>query len=398
MPQRYCNTYPINIIFIAMVIFVSIFAALFIVYAYLIDSYRRWWNKIPENNFDSAEPSTFITVIVPARNEENNIAVALESLHQQSYNKDLYEVIVVDDHSEDRTVEVVHSYTSGMKVTAIRLQDHLSGQAVSAHKKKAIETAIGQAKGSLVVTTDADCHFHPQWLHTLAAFHEKYDAKFIAAPVKIDGKKSLLSIFQTLDFLTLQGITGAAVYKRFHSMCNGANLAYEKKAFYEVNGFNGIDAIASGDDMLLMHKIYRNYPEQVFYLKSKQAIVTTQAVETWKGFFHQRIRWASKAEHYDDKRIFYVLLLVYLLNVCYFGLAVWAFFSSNAAFLLMLFFLAKLLIEFPFVNSVALFFGQHRLMNYFLVLQPLHILYTLIAGWLGKFGSFEWKGRTITTK
>ena len=73
-----------------------------------------------------------------------------------------------------------------------------------------------------------------------------------------------------MDFMVLQGITGAVVYKNNLSMCNGANLAYEKKAFYEVNGFAGIDHIASGDDMLLMHKIWKKYPDRVHYLKSKE--------------------------------------------------------------------------------------------------------------------------------
>src|ERR1700741_4803978 len=111
-----------------------------------------------------------------------------------------------------------------------------------------------------------------------------------------------------MDFLVLQGITGASVTKKIHSMCNGANLAYEKKIFYEVNGFAGIDHIASGDDMLLMHKIAKIYPGRIGYLKSTEAIVNTQPMATWPDFFNQRIRWASKATHYNDKRIFWVLL------------------------------------------------------------------------------------------
>jgi cellulose synthase/poly-beta-1,6-N-acetylglucosamine synthase-like glycosyltransferase len=249
--------------------------------------------------------------------------------------------------------------------------------------------------GTLIVTTDADCRFTPLWLQSIASFYETNDAKFIAAPVTFYNKPSLLSVFQSIDFLTLQGITAASVYKRFHSMCNGANLAYERSAFYEVNGFNIIDNIASGDDMLLMHKIFKQHPGKVFYLKSRHAIVTTDPVTTWKQFFNQRIRWASKADSYDDKRIFAVLLLVYLLNVCFLAGAVAAFFKSTWAALVLLLLLAKVLIEFPFVNSVAIFFGRQKLMKYFPFLQPLHIGYTIIAGWLGKFGKYEWKGRTI---
>ncbi len=130
-----------------------------------------------------------------------------------------------------------------------------------------MEIAIGLAKGSLIVTTDADCLVQPEWLRTIASFYEEFSPVFIAAPVvycnPLPGDslfKKFLKIFQSLDFMTLQGITGASVYKKFHNMCNGANLAYEKKAFYEAGGFEGIDQIASGDDMLLMHKIHKIYP------------------------------------------------------------------------------------------------------------------------------------------
>jgi cellulose synthase/poly-beta-1,6-N-acetylglucosamine synthase-like glycosyltransferase len=113
-----------------------------------------------------------------------------------------------------------------------------------------------------------------------------------------------------MDFMTLQGITGASVQKNILSMCNGANLAYEKEIFTRVNGFAGIDHIASGDDMLLMHKIWKQNPGKVHYLKSPDAIVTTQPMKTWNDFFDQRIRWASKATKYDDQRIIAVLFLV----------------------------------------------------------------------------------------
>jgi cellulose synthase/poly-beta-1,6-N-acetylglucosamine synthase-like glycosyltransferase len=383
-----------------MVIFLLIFFLLLIVYAVLIDYYRRAWNKLSVFSGSDFSPRTNISIIIAARNEENNINVLLDSLCQQSYPTELTEVIIVDDHSEDNTWSLLNNYPAGnRRFSFIKLADHINkDDRIASHKKKAIETAISQATGTLIVTTDADCLFHPDWLLTIARFYETHSAKFIAAPVKIKTTRSLLAIFQTLDFLTLQGITGASVYKRIHSMCNGANLAYEKDAFNEVGGFLGIDNLPSGDDMLLMHKIYKKYPNQVYYLKHESAIVTTAATSSWKSFFQQRIRWASKADSYDDKRIFWVLLLVYSINLSFLALGVAAFFDTIWAFFFLLFLLAKILIEFPFVNTVAAFFRQQMLMNYFILMQPLHILYTIIAGWLGKFGSFEWKGRTTNVK
>ena len=395
---------------------------LFAFYGALIDYYRRAWKAIPTFTIStpagSASPGagsfgrqrlatgdagpsrTKISVLVPARNEQANIAACIDSLSRQSYPRHLYEVIVIDDHSTDRTPEIVSElHYPDLSIQCIRLAETTQDQPVLAHKKWAIETGIGRASGELIVTTDADCLFHPDWLLTMAAFYEQKNAKFIAAPVRIGGprgSRSLLSIFQTLDFITLQGITGAAVSRKFHSMCNGANLAYARSAFYEVEGFKDIDSLPSGDDMLLMHKIYRKYPDGVFFLKSRQAIVSTRPETTWRGFFNQRIRWASKADRYDDKRIFWVLLLVYIVNALFAVLPVAAFWNSWWLWLLLVGLVVKTILEYPFVRTVAAFFGQRSLMVYFPILQPLHILYTIVIGWLGKFGSYRWKDRKIS--
>lgn len=400
-----------------MYFFTIIFLLILAFYGGLIAYYHRAWKAIGRDATRSAGmiategkdtpvsgtgrlPGTKISVLVPARNEETNIGACLESLSRQKYPGDLYEVIVIDDHSVDNTASIVKGYSAqrrgGFSVVYIDLTAHTADAGlVKAHKKFAIETGIGFAKGDLIVTTDADCRSNTGWLQAIASFYEETGAKFIAAPVKIEGDRAFLSIFQTLDFITLQGITGAAVYKKIHSMCNGANLAYEKKAFYEVGGFRGIDAIPSGDDMLLMHKIYEKYPGLVFFLKHQQAIVSTNAETGWKGFVNQRVRWASKADQYDDQRIFRVLLLVYIMNLLFLGLVFASFWNSWFLWLLLIGLFIKTVVEYPFVRSVAGFFGQGDLMVYFPWLQPFHILYTVVIGWLGKFGSYRWKDRKI---
>ena len=171
------------------------------------------------------------------------------------------------------------------------------------------------SKGELVLTTDADCVVGNNWLRTIAAYYESTQAQLMVMQVMFMNNHQPLGIFQLLDFMSLQGITGASVYKKMHSMCNGANLAYTRSAFVAVDGFKGIDNIASGDDMLLMHKIAKRFPEGIHYIKSEEVIVQTAAMDTLGSFLQQRIRWASKADRYDDKSIFWVLLMVYMLNV-----------------------------------------------------------------------------------
>jgi cellulose synthase/poly-beta-1,6-N-acetylglucosamine synthase-like glycosyltransferase len=373
-----------------------IIIALFLLYALLILYYWRSWVSIPEFKVKNQKSKVKISVIIPARNEQKNIAACLDSVCNQNYPSTLFEVLVVDDHSTDKTAAIVRSYEH-KNLKLISLKDFMQ-DALNSYKKKAIEIAITQSTGELIVCTDADCIAGPNWLETIAAFYEQYQPQFIAAPVSINCSNRFIEIFQTLDFMTLQGITGASVYKNIHSMCNGANLAYTKKAFETVNGFAGIDNIASGDDMLLMHKIYKQWPDKVMFLKSKDAIVETAPVHSIKEFFNQRIRWASKADKYDDKRIFAVLLLVYLINVLMLLLPFVVILYPEKLSIIklwLLLLLLKTITELIFLYPVAKFFGKQKLLWLFTLMQPFHILYTVIAGWLGKFGSYNWKGRNV---
>lgn len=367
----------------------------FLCYAGLIFYYRKSWLSIPTfNHTEMMVSKTKITIIIPARNEEQNINACLNSIVQQSYPRHLYEVLVIDDHSTDNTERLILGYKN-QNIQLISLKEHIGISELNSYKKKAIETAINQSTGELMVTTDADCMVPSNWLQTIAAFYEEKKPQFIVMPVAITYSNKFIELFQSLDFMTLQGITGASVYKKFHSMCNGANLAYTKKAFFDVNGFKGIDGIASGDDMLLLHKIFNRYPENIGYLKSTKAIVQTQPVKTISQFFNQRIRWASKADKYDDKRILAVLVLVYFFNVWIILLGIGTlFFSIGYLFITIL--VMKTLVELLFLFPVASFFNQTKLLWWFPIAQPFHILYTIFAGWLGKFGTYHWKDRKVS--
>lgn len=393
-------------------IFIIITILFLLPYIVLILYYRTSWLDIPDFIPSQKIPEDelpFVSIIIAARNEELNIGNCLQSITNQTYPQNKWEVIVTDDHSTDKTVAIIQSFKKE-NIRSINLADFTHNKILNSYKKKSIETAIQFAKGKLIVTTDADCVVPAKWIETLVAFYKEKKPVFVALPVTFPSpfgeacptlsfRRGLgvrfLKIFQNLDFMTLQGITGASVSKKFHSMCNGANLAYEKQVFYEVNGFEGINDIASGDDMLLMHKIQKVYPEKIMFLKSKDVIVQTGPAVTLKDFMNQRIRWASKADKYTDKKIMAVLLLVYLLNAWIFILGISSFFYIKSFYLFLISIGIKIMVELFFLYPVAKFFKKEKLLWWFVPAQPFHILYTLIAGWLGKFGSYNWKGRKV---
>lgn len=357
-------------------------------YAGLILYYVYHWYRVDEFGGAGVGPIPFISVVVAARNEAANLPRLLRALSRQTLTQKCFEIIVVDDYSTDKTATVVAPFLS----ERVRLiQPHVPPDRSS--KKKAIAAGVARAQGQLIVVTDADCMPPPRWLELMTAFYRQKEAAFIVAPVQLIADKTFLGIFQQLDFMMLQGITAAGVQAGAHSMCNGANLAYEKAVFSAVNGFEGVDKRASGDDMLLMYKVYRKHPQRIHYLKHEEAIMPTPAQATWKSFLQQRIRWSSKAAYYQDKRVSAVLFFVYAFNLwCFFLFfalpvqpALWPYALSVL--------LMKAAIELILLWPVANFYGQTRLLPYFPLLQPVHVLYTVLIGLLSRRKTYEWKGR-----
>jgi cellulose synthase/poly-beta-1,6-N-acetylglucosamine synthase-like glycosyltransferase len=348
------------------------------------------------NNEDWSFPTTFISVLIPARNEADNILPCLDAISNGSYPKHLFEIIVIDDHSDDATPQLVAAYPSA-NVRLIELKNFVKLADNQPFKKRAIEAAIGESIGNLIVTTDGDCLAPPDWLRLIAAFYEETGKRFIAAPVNFHDEKTAFERFQSLDYIGMMGVTGAGVAGRFTNMCNGANLAYEKALFHEVGGFKGIDHVASGDDMLLMQKIARFHPDALGFLKNPAATVLTKAKPTIADFMSQRLRWASKSSSYTE--VFTVLQLVMVFIFCWnilISLCLTAFYGLTAFYLFLFQSTLKSISDYFFLRTMARFFNREDLMRPFLTPQYMHILYIIVVGSLANFKkTYTWKGRTV---
>lgn len=362
---------------------------LMLAYALLIRRYDDAFTKSRKNfSIADTEATQHVTVIIPARNESANIKACLSALMAQTYPRSLMEIIVVDDLSEDDTAEIVKNFP-------VKLIRNNPKPSTIAFKKQAIATGISQASGALILTTDADCIVANTWVSTMVNTLQSQRAYMVTGPVKMMPGNQCLSMFQSLDFAILQGITAASVGSGIHDMSSGANLAYIKSFYHEVGGFNGIDDIASGDDMLLMQKFSAQYPGSIGYAFSTDAMVNTKTEPTWKLFLQQRIRWASKATKYKDPVLFRILLLVYAVNLWVVALLVMGLWNRRAFVFGLILMIIKLMIEWRFVQNVLQFFSLLPLMRWFPIAQPLHILYTVVSGFFGQAGGYRWKGRNV---
>ncbi len=363
-------------------------------YLILIASYCYAWVKTKEE-ITIADAFVFVSVIVPARNEEKNIERCIDAILAQHYPSVMFELILIDDHSEDSTFQIIESYVEKYpQVKFAQLQGNQLG------KKHAVNCAIAIAKGTLVVTTDADCEMGTSWLSSIVSFYLKTNAKMIVSPVAFYDEKSLFEKMQSIEFMALMSSGGASLYYSKAIMCNGANLCYQKDVFMEVGGYVDSDEKASGDDVLLMYKIKKNYPEGVVFLKSKDAIVYTKAVDTIKKFVQQRKRWASKGFFALNKETKVVALLIYFFNIyLVFAPIVGIVCFKNSSFFLfyietcLILFGIKCIIDLLLLFLAASFFNKKRFLILFLPEQIIYLMYVVLFGLLGSIGKYEWKGR-----
>ena len=375
-----------------MLICVGISLLLVGTYAYTMFWYARTWNAVPDFEPPTDfQPQTSITVLIPARDEAENIGSCLRSIFQNQYPAELLQVIVLDDHSADATAEIAQS--TGAEV--VKLAQHPPPPGTVGFKKHAITTGIGFARGELIVCTDADCLVPPKWLFLLAAAHETKRADFIAAPVAFTKEQSAFQRFQSLDFLGMMGITAAGIHSGKYFMANGANLAYPKRVFEAVGGF-GEDRYASGDDMLLLERIRQQPNTRIVYLKHPGTTVLTQSAENWSAFFRQRLRWGTKTSGYQGNAMKWRLGVAWMfcwsiaLNTL-FGL-----FSSEFLWLALWQFGVKGIADAWLLWSTTDYFDRPDLRRGYVRSELWHFWYILTVGTASVFvRRYEWKGRRV---
>jgi cellulose synthase/poly-beta-1,6-N-acetylglucosamine synthase-like glycosyltransferase len=351
----------------------------------------KGWLNLKQPNINTGNFTTKVTVLIAARNEEERIHYTIEDILAQNYPKHLTEVIIVDDHSTDRTAEIISSYAD----RGIKLLQLNEARPLNSYKKKAIAKAIGISSGELMVATDADCRMGMHWLSSIVGYYEAEQPVMISSPVNYFEEKTLFERMQTLEFSFLIGIGASFIGHNRASTCNGANFAYRKDVFYEVGGFSGIDELASGDDELLLQKVAERFPGKIGFLKLREAIVYTHAKHTLKEFLQQRRRWASKSTKYKDKKIVAVAVFMWLFNISMLVNLGLGFCNAYFFKLFLVQFLLKYLVEVIFLYLVCAFFKRKSLLLLLILVAPLHMIYLVYIGLMGNARKYYWKGRMV---
>lgn len=368
--------------------------ALFItlIYVAFIGSFVFGFDKVKEFMLKDIPAKTKFTVVVPFRNEAERLPFLLKSLTELNYPKDKFEILFVDDDSDDDSVNLIEKFLKDFGNGSKIIQNN---RQTSAPKKDAISTAIKIAKYEWIITTDADCMLPKYWLDTFDCVIQSHDVKCVVAPVSYANCDSFFERFQALDFLSLQGATigGFGIHKPF--LCNGANLAYTHKLFEAVNGFDGNAHIGSGDDIFLLEKALKDNPKQVGYLKSEHAIVSTIPESNFKQLLSQRLRWAAKTSNYRNlfgKLTGIVVLFMNALIVC---LAMITAVGILQPKVLLYTFLIKACTDFLLLFKTTRFFGQEQYLVSYFFSSILYPFFSVYVAFVSLFKGYKWKGRAF---
>jgi glycosyltransferase involved in cell wall biosynthesis len=335
----------------------STFIVILIIYCLTIVWLIYGFTKVNSFDFNSLAPINKFTIVVPFRNEADNLPLLLDSILK-------FKVSILNN---------------------IRVS--------SSPKKDAIVSAMQFVKSDWIITTDADCVVPENWLLTLDNYIQNHEVSMIAGAVTYDCSNSFLRQFQQLDLASLQGATigSFGIGKGF--MCNGANLAYTKLLFEELNGFNGNDKIASGDDVFLLQKAMARFPDNVHYVKSKNNIITTKPLDEWKSLFHQRVRWASKTTSYQSSFGKFLGVVVLMGNFCWIiavGFCIFGLMPIEFAIILSL---LKFSVDAVLLFKTNTFLRQKN--RYFILSSLFYPFFSVCVAFYSLFGKYEWKGRSF---
>lgn len=372
------------ITFDRMILFEHISFLLIALYFLVILIFTIGWFKIPKSLKTNISNPVSVSIIVAFRNEEENILALIKSLYNQDYSKKHTEIILVDDHSEDNSSDIItHFINDKSEIKLLKLPDDKCG------KKNALSYGISNSTSEIIITTDADCTMNKHWLSSLVNYYTINKPQLIVGPVGFHSQNAFQN-FQAFEFSSLIGSGAGAIGIGKAIMCNGANLLFEKSLYKEANTHN---EFASGDDVFLILHAKKKNKNNVQFLKSKNAIVYTQPAKNIRNFFNQRIRWTSKSKAYKDFDIIFTALLIALTNLTLAGSLILGFFKPHFLPLFILLFTIKSIADLGILIPTTRFFKQRKLLWYFFPLQIIYPFYITLTVIFGLTGNFNWKNR-----
>lgn len=367
----------------------------FVFYYFFILKLRAVWNKKSFNSRQAQfRDEIFISVIIAGRNEGSNLKKCINSILANDYPPSLFEVIYIDDHSDDNSLIELETIKAE-NFSFLELKNYLSEEKLNSFKKMAISVGIKKARGKIILLTDADTIAGKKWIKSHADIYENDNkVKLCTGPVVFHGNHSFIGQFQYYDLLATMGFTNGGISEKRYFMANGANMSFLKE-IYDAGSLRS--EYASGDDMFFVQNTAAKFPDSVRFIKSTDATILTYPENTYRSFLNQRLRWGTKSRGYKDKKLKSILIFIFLTNLLSIINIVW-FLANISIFsvIAILLIAVKILVDIFFIRSVAQYLRQkidYPVLTASLLLYPFYIV---PVGLLSLFSKkYNWKGRIV---
>ena len=372
--------------------FSMVFSIILFFYFVLFYVYSHSWIKI--NVLDNMNYTKTVSVIISCRNEDQNIQKIISCLKRQHFDKSKLELIFINDHSEDKTLELLEKEQQNCSyIQVVNLMDSIKG------KKNAIREGVKVAKGDVIFCTDADCEMGERWIQTILNYFENSNCRFISSPVALNQDDHLFAKYQQLELLSLVTTSAAAIGINKPTLCNGANLAFRRNDYLQINQ-KDFEKFTT-DDLSLLHYFKDKFKNCIFFVKDIEAVVYTNKQESLKSYFYQKMRWISSSRYFTDLHVILISILVYLVNILLFYSFLQIIYSC--IFMLDLFLISyslliiitKVLIDFLFLKSSLGFFNKENLLKYLFPFVIFNSIISVVIVPLSFIIPLQWKGRKL---
>ncbi len=337
---------------------------------------------------EKSQNQPFVSVVICAHNEERNLPDCLKRLEAQQYPHESVEFIIVNDRSRDRTQEIIQKYTDKDKrFKSITIEDRIPD---FAPKKRAIDMAIRQARGEIILLSDADGRPGPEWVKSMAAyFSADTDMVLGYAPYTVKPAGHFAKKILALEYLSHATVAAASTGLGYPATCVGTNMAYRRELYFEIGGFGKFKAHISGDDDLFLTRVREAVRYKIKYATEKETHVYNNPPQLWRKFVHQRTRYASKGLDYPLK-MKAGLFMLFIFNLLLFSGLVAVFFNLKLFTATLPAFLLKGIFEFVLIRKAGKTLRDSRNLHLFPVAFLMHIPYLLFFSVLGQFKQFRW--------
>ena len=327
-----------------------------------------------------------ISVIIAARNEEKHLPNLLNSLSSQNYPLENYEIIIIDDRSEDKTANIIKEFQIKNKnITLLQVKNEskfLLG------KKGALDAGIRTAKHNILAFTDADCVPTNNWLKQINS-HFTDDTDIVAGYSYVNYKNKLFRYLKNLERSSIFAVVAGSFGWNWGITITAGNMAYRKELYGKVDGFNDIGEIRSGDDILLIQKMGK-IARKMKFMFHPDSVVHTGRDETTDSQIQQETRRGSKWRYYTTQ-IKIMTLFIFIYYLIFIGCLLGFLFAKISTIIFIIIFFLKIIPEFLLLTLFLTRIKRLRLMWVFPIAELIYIPYFIVFGLKGTFGKYKWK-------